>query len=382
MRPFKEGFASVRKGETQAIIDAKGNFLVPYGKYLDTYDGFVNGLCRVGIRTKDKNGGWITLYGFINTSGKEVIPCIYRSLTSLSKLGFAYASKVHKQYLLLDKTGRETVMALDPFSAAQMFDPPVPGQEIVTAQGVCDKLGKLKAPAAYEFYHQFSEGLAAVAKRDESGELKWGFIDTNGKTVVPFRYSREPGNFSQGLAPVFPAVQSAFAYGYIDRTGNVTISVMEEDNSRSLKSLGNGSPTAEIAKLAFTSSGIALTLLTSPKGKPIFIDREGKYFTLEDLVKHNSGLSFQSDKTEFISLQDDNIIFTVLVEKIRSKAGSIKTSGNISIPPVFSELSHADSVSGLSYAKVAIDLSRSIFTKGYVNKDGVFVIIQAEASKW
>lgn len=48
----------------------------------------------------------------------------------------------------------------------------------------------------YESAGQFSEGLAAVRK-----DGKWGFIDEDGKTVIPFQYDLA-GGFHEGLAVV------------------------------------------------------------------------------------------------------------------------------------------------------------------------------------
>lgn len=375
MRPFQEGYAVVRKGSAYGVIDAKGAFLAPHGKYIEA-EGFVNGLCRVGIRRQDKNGGWVTLYGFIDSSGNEVIPCVYTAATSFSKFGFAYASKVHRQSLLLDKKGKETIMTQDALRGGMLFNPPIPGQEIMTPKGVCDRLGNLKAPGEFELYHQFSEGLAAVGKRDQFGKLNWGFIDTAGRTVISFQFSKEPGDFSQGLAVVFPADNREFAYGYIDKAGALKIKITEQPGVRALK-LANAPGTPE---LAFAPSGVAMTAMVKPDGTPFLMDREGTFFTVADLIKRNGTTTIPS--ASFKSFRGDEIIFSAPVGKTGSLSGIIKTSGAIAIPPAFFELTPSDPVSGLSYATVIVDINRMIFTKGYVDKDGVFVIVMTEASKW
>jgi hypothetical protein len=42
----------------------------------------------------------------------------------------------------------------------------------------------------------FSEGMAAVMNKDDSGKERWGFIDATGKMVIPATYKLEPGRFS------------------------------------------------------------------------------------------------------------------------------------------------------------------------------------------
>ena len=59
----------------------------------------------------------------------------------------------------------------------------------------------------------FSDGLLAVGK-----EGKWGFIDKNGKVIVPLQYDGVY-TFSEGLALVVKDTK----YGYVDKTGNEVI---------------------------------------------------------------------------------------------------------------------------------------------------------------
>ncbi len=59
----------------------------------------------------------------------------------------------------------------------------------------------------------FSEGLAAVAIYG-----KWGFIDKEGKCVIPYRYEYT-GRFSEGLA----VVKLNGKYGYVDKAGKLAI---------------------------------------------------------------------------------------------------------------------------------------------------------------
>lgn len=79
------------------------------------------------------------------------------------------------------------------------------------------KTGK-KISEDYNSVGPFCEGLAAVYKADADGNVKYGYIDTTGKVVIPLKYDHAD-NFSEGLA----AVKVAGAEGYIDKTGKVVI---------------------------------------------------------------------------------------------------------------------------------------------------------------
>ena len=82
-----------------------------------------------------------------------------------------------------------------------------------TRYGFIDRNGKEVIPAKYFDAHEFSNGLAAV--KDTSG--KWGFIDPDGNVVIKCQYSEVTDFTSEGLADVC-------LYGtwqIIDKTGNL-----------------------------------------------------------------------------------------------------------------------------------------------------------------
>ena len=95
--------------------------------------------CLAAIK---RNGKW----GFIDKTGKAVIPCIYDNTCSFSE-GLATVNKNDK-WGFIDKTGKEVV------------------------------------PFEYDYICAFHEGLASAHKND-----KWGIIDKTGKVVIPIEYN-------------------------------------------------------------------------------------------------------------------------------------------------------------------------------------------------
>lgn len=96
--------------------------------------------------------------------------------------------------------------------------------------GYIDATGKIVIPAIYEpsqsgegggviEVNPFKEGLASVSKNDS-----WGFINKNGKTIIPFKYVLA-GNFVNGKAPVAVNKNDSYPYtwGYIDKSGKTVI---------------------------------------------------------------------------------------------------------------------------------------------------------------
>ncbi len=135
---------------------------------------FQEGLSRLYLY--EDSSGSSTGAGFIDWTGKVVIPAEYEGVSDFSE-GFAAVYKNNK-WGYIDKTGKEVV------------------------------------PFSYEAAQSFSEGLAAVMKNG-----KIGFVDADGKEVIPCAYSNSAEGFSQGLA----AVEKGGKWGFIDKTGEVVI---------------------------------------------------------------------------------------------------------------------------------------------------------------
>ena len=79
--------------------------------------------------------------------------------------------------------------------------------------GYIDKNGKEVIPCKYDCAYAFSEGLAIVGM-----DCEFGFIDKNGKEVIPYKYDWA-NDFSEGLA----IVGIDGKYGFIDKNGKEII---------------------------------------------------------------------------------------------------------------------------------------------------------------
>ena len=55
----------------------------------------------------------------------------------------------------------------------------------------------------------YSEGLIPAENLNED----WGYLDVNGKIVIPFEYS-DAGNFSEGLAAVYKKTGKYMDFGF------------------------------------------------------------------------------------------------------------------------------------------------------------------------
>jgi hypothetical protein len=170
--PFSvEGIAIVREPESkiEKYIDIKGNEIKLDIEVQDRKP-FKDGLAAVKVNE---------LWGYINTAGKLVIPAQYKKVSNFSE-GRAWVTDPSGIISLLDKQGK-------PINISNL---------------------------AIVNYENFSEGLAAV----KIGE-NWGFIDINGKMIIPAEYMKVD-LFSDGLAAVKIGEGQM---GYINKKGDLTI---------------------------------------------------------------------------------------------------------------------------------------------------------------
>lgn len=175
--------AVYQQGVTVGYIDRKGKLTIQASHY--RLSGFSEGLAPFKDLIKNQNGGLQVKYGYLNRAGKVVIPAAYDAGFDFSD-GLAKVVKDGKTYYI-DHDGRIAVGTI------------ANSTHTVT----------------------FSEGLAAVSVLTKVGGKsveKTGFIDTQGKFVIPPKFDTV-GMFSEGLATAVVGKKT----GYIDRTGKWVI---------------------------------------------------------------------------------------------------------------------------------------------------------------
>ena len=224
IKPYSDGLAVVIKDGKYGLIDKTGNRLDM--DYVDEMSSRAyDGLFLVKLNQK---------YGYMDRSGKIVIPCIYEQASTFSE-GLAAVSNNpsdgRDEWGFIDKSGK-LVIPYNRFCFVGWFDfrygkgPGfVEGYYPVqyfdfgkreSVHGFIDKEQRVVIPFAFQSVQNFSEGLAAV----EVGR-KWGYIDTQGNIVIPCEYDMV-GDFSEGRAIVYLSWSNQ---GLIDRTGKLLAQV-------------------------------------------------------------------------------------------------------------------------------------------------------------
>ena len=196
---FSEGLAAVELNDKYGFIDETGREVIPC-KY-NWAEDFNDGLAQVCL-----NGKW----GLVDKTGREVIPLKYNNVCLFYE-GFARVNLSGK-WGFIDTTGKE-VIPLKYDNAWNFFEGLAP-VKLNRKWGFIDKTGREVIPFKYDDAWEFIEGgLAKVVLNN-----KFGYIDKTGKEVIPCKYDGI-GKFQDGLA----AVELNDKYGYIDKTGREVI---------------------------------------------------------------------------------------------------------------------------------------------------------------
>ena len=274
-------------------------------KYAQVGD-FSEGLAAVAIQVAtNKYGDGIFRWGFIDKTGKEVVPCKYTWINGPSLMtstgyndenprfseglavvvvddGTEYEVNNYRgKCCFIDQTGKEVIPAK--YDTASNFSEGLAMVGVYNSRytnllgtwynftcGFIDKTGKEVVPCKYDAAHPFSEGLAAVRVGNDSATWKWGFIDKTGKEVISPRRYRTVSDFSDGLA----RVENQGLYGYIDQTGKEVIPCQYSDAGD-------------------FSDGLASVYVGEfPGGKYGFIDKTGKMVIPAEFNNEGSGAHY------------------------------------------------------------------------------------------
>lgn len=359
----------VRKNGRYGYIDIHGNLRIRCQFYGAGH--FSEGMAKI----RNEKGLW----GFIDKTGKTVIPCIFRYENSHSEefsngldlcvfmdgniinLADSYTSSFNYADLFteglarvknkdglfgfIDRNGNSAIPCS--FKFADFFSD---GLAMVQNKdglfGYIDRYGNMAVPCSFKDAHSFIDGLARVQNNDRL----YGYIDKNGKMVVPCSFEDSCPFFSEGLASVR---NKKGLYGFIDKNGKFVIPC-------SFKNVG------------FFCDG--LTTIQGKEGLWGYIDKNGKQVipcTFKNAAYFSDGLACVQNKEGLWGFIDKNGIQAIpcsfeyaysfsdglgCVKNAEGLWGAVDKNGNLVIPfrykkPVYFKdgLAEVESESGLAY---------------------------------
>ncbi len=214
IRHFKDGMACVVLNEKLGFIDESGREVIPliyeYNRRQCTDFLFASGLAPVILKGK---------CGYINKGGKLIIRNNYDWVMPFNEGGMAKVGIGDKNWVIDRKGNKQNlnpddiedryyIINHDDYPEVEYFDN--------DKYGCFDKKGNIIIPPIYERIHSFYKGIAAV---ELNGKL--GFIDAKGKQIVPFKYIYdEIFDWYGGLARVY---MSGKGYGFVNDKGKEVI---------------------------------------------------------------------------------------------------------------------------------------------------------------
>lgn len=169
-----------------------------YTKFFDKSANYVSEFNTVPIYN-DESNTYTNTYNNSNTIESEIIKDL---LTENTTNNIKLETETHK---FSNRNSSE--------ETSQKQEKTLIAKELNGKWGFVDSNDKTVIPFIYDFANDFSEGLASVRKN-----YSWGYIDTSGNTVIPFIYDGA-WSFINGAAPVF----KDNLWGFIDKDQNIVI---------------------------------------------------------------------------------------------------------------------------------------------------------------
>ena len=315
---YVNGIETTKKNGLYGFRRADGTVIVPNKyKFVGKFSG---GYCRV--MSDD------TTYGLIDTTGREVIPCDYRSIE--------YPSDGR---ILLFKNGRfgyanmegEIVIPFQYVQAGSFSEGCAPIFVVVDTHFVygtyIDTLGRQLFPAVYENVQPFVDGFAPVQRYQ-----RWGFIDHSGKEVLPTVYEQittmfdtlffagaEEGMalFDRRMKPLTP-----FIYTWSGGIGDNRIPVMRDEKYGFLNRQGDEVIGCEYEQVGNFEYGRA------------FVKLNGKYGIID-----TTGMIILPIEYDYSTPKSDRYVYRdslALVEK-NGRYGYVDLDGKLVIPFYFDD---------------------------------------------
>ena len=211
-----------KKGTYQCgFIDQTGKLVIPL--IYEEIWRFSDGLAEVSMTNEHGE----TKSGFVDKTGKMVIPAKYEIVGEFSE-GIAPVSN-GEYWEYIDKTGKTAIPMQ--FDFARSFYNGIAFVEKDGCEGIIDKTGKFIFPLEYSSISGVSDDNLFTCRKDG----QWWIMDTEGTISISLgtKYSSVTGfNNEVGLAHVtIGYIPNPLTYGWIDKTGEIAIPAIYTDST-------------------------------------------------------------------------------------------------------------------------------------------------------
>jgi hypothetical protein len=215
---FSDEIARVKKGKKWGYIDIQGNPIIDI-KYEAVQNNFTDGLAWVKLKNK---------YGYVNNKGEQVIPLKYANAYPFSDGCAAIVVKEKNKFLFgyINTSGNEIVEPIYEHSMAQFAH----GRSAIKKDGKWAIINTKGAQiTGFEYLNVIvspkNRGYIMVTKdgtksNDESIQSgSWGIMSSDGKLITPLKYSSIRNFNDENLA----LVSAGNSWGWVNMQGEETI---------------------------------------------------------------------------------------------------------------------------------------------------------------
>ncbi|WP_192350558.1 WG repeat-containing protein [Algoriphagus sp. Y33] len=411
---FNNGKAIIHKGTASAMINADGQFVIPYNTYRfydinNTYvfqenEVYANGIFQY---SKDVQEGFKS---FMNAEGRE-LAASQETKEILISLNNQHALLEGVKTLYDQPRNRQNRHPMQYYYITNTGKTYIRDQElgkINNGIGVYSeykdgwKLGYMKlsgeklTEAVFDEAEPFFDGMAVVGQQDQFGIKKYGYINEKGELAIPLIFSIRPSGFASGFAKVKPKDVSEFQYAFINKKGEIVFKQTIAD----IRELGNSEfETFQSYGLTTPSNGAyVMDSLFNIMSKADFFTKYGitgiSNFHGASYRKSNGGsysgkffFTVVGETNPKIYFSNNDMNHQGILRGKEFRMGFINLKTKTVVLPAFSRIGFFDPVSKLAYAEVDTVVKKGgsnmiETTKGYINENGEWVILQVTGSKW
>lgn len=363
--PFNKGLAIIKKGNKFSLINHKGEIVAPFGTYpfirvhypeknKSAFSGvFIIGANDYLLASQNKiikpqavlsniTPDFEYLYGRVN----NVDQIVYNIAT-----GIAVKIPVGAQISLFNN-------GLMPFNTIDKSN----------SFGYMDIHGKIVVKQQFKKANAFSnDGLACVLTTNNYGEDKFGFINKKGEMIISAQYSTEPSSFYNGTAIVHSLNNPEFSMALINTKGEIIKKYKQE-----------------LISLDYNNGFNCINGVRIFKNN-VMLENGDIVTKLEYLAKFGIVPKYANERLSFLKSDNEGKIFYSREFLENKKPNKIVGFYDIVTKKViegkFSDVLYFDPTTKL--AKAIYNLpTLGKYIKGYVNEDGIFMIVQKEPSIW
>lgn len=404
MYPFNLGAAIIQKGQSYALIDPAGNFIVPWNKY-SSISMFLGSATNGIFEAHDAHSN--TFY--INSSGKVLYDvtanwhaCPNPRMSPSGNFIILEPSLTPQQnamnpvpdliHTIIDRNGKKYLVSMPFRSGVQLQDsmviiskaPPGASQVLFGFKGLDNST--IVRPS-FDMLSEFCHGVAIFGVKDQFGQFKYGIINKKGKIILPPSLPIIP-EFLSGLSDIGILGRTANS-DYLQALINMQSGRIIYKNTQQERSKGNSfTPRTNTCY----ASGIV-------NGQNALIDSAGNITLLADLL-HSIGIKIgpsekyrsATDLSSLVSFGSHLLCFSLTPNKelgigptviYDTRNGHVYIgdhilSGDVDVkaPFAFDPVAHLAIVSVPTGGKN--NYGNPVYNVGYMNEQGEMIMVKSQ----